>query len=157
MRSETRFEAWHRQSVQRWTWKSKCPRKADAAKKMEANHERLGAPRLATTGLVEVSCYDRLGPVRGLAHDRVVDLFSRAGRHGDSGGSGKKYRRASIRKPERGQNECLLRGWHSGRNSRPISKNFGSQSDLAHFNGALQKHSGQSARDRKGTWRRPHC
>src|SRR5205085_7485532 len=101
MRSETRFKAWDRESVQRRVRKSKRPSKTDAAKKMDANNERKRPANVGATSLVEVSCYDRPDPVRGRARDRIVDLFSRAVRHGNSCGIGKKYRGASFRKSER--------------------------------------------------------
>src|ERR1041384_2423823 len=145
MRSEARSAAWHRQSLQRWTWKSKRPAKADAAKKMETNHERLGPPRLGDTGLVEVRCYDRLNFVRGRAHDRIVDLFSGAGEHGELGRVGEKHRGASIRKSERRTGERLLRGRNSGRNSDAIGENFRSKSDLADVESVVQKHSTKRA------------
>src|SRR5438552_3746072 len=108
MRSETRLATWHCESVQRRAGKSKRPPKTDAAKKMEANDEGNRPATVGAAGLVEVSCYDRLDLVRGRARYRLVDLFSGAGRHGNSCSIGKKYRSASIRKPERGKSERLL-------------------------------------------------
>ena len=54
------------------------------------------------------------------------------------------------------QGKRLLCRWHPGRNSDALSEDRRSEGDLAHIHAALQKRAGESARDRKATWGRPH-